>query len=57
MLVNPNDVEEISFAIKKVISDSAFRNSLINLGSQNVKKYSAESVAEEYFNLYKKISI
>ncbi len=57
MLVNPNDVEEISFAIKKVISDSAFRNSLINLGSQNVKKSSAESVAEEYFNLYKKISI
>jgi glycosyltransferase involved in cell wall biosynthesis len=55
LLVNPNSLEEISSAIKKVVSEPEFRNSLIHSGTENVKKYSAESVAHQYYNLYKQM--
>lgn len=56
LLINPFDVEEISKSIKELIFNSELRESLIKSGLENVKKYSAKSIAEQYYNLYLKIN-
>jgi glycosyltransferase involved in cell wall biosynthesis len=55
IFVNPFDVSEIRKAIIKIISDENLRNEIIGNGTDNVKKYSAKSIAEQYYNLYKKL--
>ena len=55
LLVSPNSVEEIKSAVNRLINDSDLRFSLIKNGLENVKKYSAKSVADQYYNLYKSV--
>jgi len=55
MFVNPNNIVEIKTAIQKIISDKALRKSLIMKGTENVKIYSAKSIANKYYELYKKM--
>lgn len=54
--VNPYDVFEIKTAVLKLIEDDAFRKSLILKGKENVSKYSAKSVANQYYELYQLLS-
>ncbi len=54
-LVNPFDVQDINKAITEVIQNTDLRNSLIQHGFENIKNYSAKSVAEKYYQLYKLI--
>ena len=55
LLVDPYNVKAIRYAITKIIEDKDFREKIIKKGSENVKKYSAKSVANQYYNLYKQI--
>ena len=55
-LVNPYDVNDIRLAIEQIINDENERESLINKGFINSKKYSMDSIAEEYLKIYKEIS-
>lgn len=55
VFVNPHDVSEIKTAIQTVINDEALRKKIIFKGSENVKKYSAKSIANKYYELYKKM--
>ena len=55
LLVNPENPEEITSAFNQLISDAELRKDLIEKGLENVKKYSAKSVADQYSKLYKTV--
>ncbi len=55
LFVNPYSEEEITQAVNMLMKDKALREKLIQEGLKNVKKYSAKSVAEQYFQLYSKV--
>jgi len=55
LLVNPENPEEITPALNQLITDAELRKDLIEKGLENVKKYSAKSVADQYYNLYKSV--
>lgn len=50
LLVNPNSVEEISSAMKKMVEDSALRNSLIEKGIIQIKKFSWDLTAQKLWS-------
>ena len=54
-LVDPYSVESIRTGILKVINNSEYRNSLIEKGFENVKRYSLEKVASQYAALYEEV--
>jgi glycosyltransferase involved in cell wall biosynthesis len=56
LLVDPYNIEEIRSGILKIMRDDDLRKKLASKGFDNIKKYSAESVAMEYANLYNKIA-
>ena len=53
--INPFDVDEIKKGIQTLISNKYLREKLILSGFENVKKYSAETIAQKYRNVYKKV--
>ncbi|MFZ5391735.1 MAG: glycosyltransferase family 4 protein [Patescibacteria group bacterium] len=59
LLVNPNEIEEIAQAIKKILDNPALRQNLIEKGTANIKKYSwiefTNSIFFELVKLSKKI--
>lgn len=54
-LVNPLDVLSIRDGILKVIGDAEYRQTLVEAGFANVKRYQALSVAKQYADLYREI--
>lgn len=54
-LVDPLDTSAIRAGIMQVISDQHYRESLIQKGFENVKKYQVEHIAQQYYQLYRKI--
>ncbi|MCL5783749.1 MAG: glycosyltransferase family 4 protein [Patescibacteria group bacterium] len=55
LLVDPYNVEDISQAIKSVVSDKKLSTSLIEQGFENIKKFSWEKAAKETIEVYKKV--
>jgi len=53
--VDPYNIDEIRQAVKLVIADDNYRNSLIKNGFENIKRFNSEVVARQYFDLYKKV--
>ncbi|MEP6794891.1 MAG: glycosyltransferase family 1 protein [Saprospiraceae bacterium] len=53
--VNPYSVEEIRTGIQKVIVDREYRNSLIENGKVNRRRYSGEQIANQYYELYRMV--
>ena len=54
-LVNPYDVESIRTGIIRVISDTAYREQLIQNGFRNVERFRPESIAKQYVALYREL--
>ena len=54
-LVDPFDVNSIREGISKVISDSIYRENLIETGKLNVQRYHPDLIANMYFELYQAI--
>jgi glycosyltransferase involved in cell wall biosynthesis len=54
-LVDPESVEEIRFAIAKLISDEAFARQIVEAGFRNVPKYNSASIAAMYKSLYESL--
>lgn len=52
-LVDPLDINEISHGLSRVVFDSDYRRKLIDLGYQQIKKYSWQKAAAEHIDLYK----
>lgn len=55
VLVNPFDPDDIRTGIQKIISDKKLRESLVQKGLENVKKYHPKEIAERYAELYREI--
>lgn len=55
VLVDSNDVEQLSEGILRVIRDRQFRNSLIQKGKEQAKLFSWEKTAKETLNAYRSI--
>lgn len=54
-LVDPFDPDSIRNGVSQVIEDEAMRNTLIEAGFNNAKRFSARKIAEQYAELYKKV--
>lgn len=54
-LVDPYDVSSIRKAVLKVINDTEYYRELVNNGTENVKLFSVDKIAEQYKKLYTSI--
>ena len=55
VLVDPLSISDIRAAIDRVLSDDNYRNSLIQKGLHNIKRFNPVTVAQQYAALYEKI--
>jgi len=55
-LVDPLDVDSIRQGIRRVISDAEYRNKLIENGFENAKRFDPKLIADQYFELYRKMA-
>lgn len=53
--VDPYDVNTIREGVLKVINDKNYRDKLIRLGLENVKRFDSQEIAKMYMNLYREI--
>ena len=53
--VNPNEVLSIKNGFKKIISDKDFRNTLIENGLTNTKRFNVTEVSKSYVNIYSEL--
>lgn len=54
--VNPNEVEDLAFAIEKLFSDSELHKELAQKGFQRAKLFSWEKTAQETLALYSEVA-
>ena len=52
VLVDPDDVEALSHALKEVLSNHDLRQDLIQKGKRNVKNFSWEKTAHRVLEIY-----
>jgi glycosyltransferase involved in cell wall biosynthesis len=55
-LVDPFDVEDIRKGVLRIIEDKAYRTLLIEKGRSNALRFSVETIANQYAELYREIS-
>jgi glycosyltransferase involved in cell wall biosynthesis len=55
LLVDPNDVDEISTAVQKILSDEKLRQELITKGFHYVKEYNEERVAKLNYDFFQSV--
>jgi glycosyltransferase involved in cell wall biosynthesis len=53
--IDPLNIDEIRKAFLRVISDDEFRESLIQKGRENIKRFDPDVIANMYLELYQKI--
>lgn len=54
-LVDPLDVASIRAGVVRVVGDADYRAELVRRGFENVKRFSARAVAEQYAALYREV--
>lgn len=52
LLIDPYSIDEIRDAIIRITNDSKLRNSLVENGKDNCKKFNSNIIAEKYCSLY-----
>jgi glycosyltransferase involved in cell wall biosynthesis len=55
LLVNPRNVEELHFAIEKVLNDTSLSSEMIAKGYLHAQKFSDKSMAKDTMNVYESI--
>lgn len=55
LLVDPYSIEDIKKAILRIISDTTFRNTLIEKGKNNVNRFALNSIIDKYISLYQEL--
>ena len=55
LMINPNSIEEISGALKIILSDEVVRQRLIKLGYERTKLFSWDKAAREYLQVFKDV--
>ena len=56
-LVDPFDVQSIRQGIQRLISDSDYRNEIIDKGRANRERFNPVAIAQQFDDLYKKIHV
>jgi glycosyltransferase involved in cell wall biosynthesis len=56
LMVNPRQVDDIAFAMSRLLQDDELRRELVRKGEERAVSFSWEKSAEEYLRLYKEIS-
>jgi glycosyltransferase involved in cell wall biosynthesis len=56
ILVDPLDVDSIRTAIESVIGDEKLRSELVERGTDNVKRFSPDVIAQKYAELYREVA-
>jgi len=54
-LVNPESVNDIAHGLNQLVNDSEYRQSLVELGYRQIKKFSWKKAAGEYLRLYEEV--
>jgi glycosyltransferase involved in cell wall biosynthesis len=54
--VDPYDVSSIRAGVLRVITDEAYRTSLVSAGFANVERFRPRAIAEAYAALYRELS-
>ncbi|WP_179348066.1 glycosyltransferase family 4 protein [Winogradskyella pacifica] len=55
LLVNPWDIEAIRAGILQIIEDEKLRDVLVQRGLQNVERFSVETIAKHYTDIYEEV--
>jgi glycosyltransferase involved in cell wall biosynthesis len=55
-LVDPNEIPSIRQGMLKLIKDHDFRNQLVQIGFQNVRRFEVDRIAAEYLKVYEEVS-
>jgi len=55
VLVDPNDIDQISRGIERLVLDQDLRNRLIEMGLTQSKKFSWDKTAQETVKIYEKV--
>lgn len=55
LIIDPYDIGAIRTGLNKIKDDDSFRESLIKKGLENIKRFSVEKIAKEYYNIYETI--
>ena len=55
MLVNPKNVKQIKESVEEIISNQQLKEELVQKGRLNAQKYSPQTIAQQYVDLYKRI--
>jgi glycosyltransferase involved in cell wall biosynthesis len=53
--VDPLDINDISCGLSRIVSDSDYRQILIESGYRQITKFSWQKAAAEYISLYKEV--
>ncbi len=56
-LVDPLDVDSIRNGVLRVVGDSTYREGLVLAGYENVKRFSAGTIAARYADVYRKLLV
>ena len=56
VMVDPYNVGSIREGLLKIINDDAFRDELVRKGRENIKRFDAEKIALQYYELYKDVA-
>ena len=54
--VDPEDVGEIRRGFERIIGDDKFREALVMKGFENVRRFNADLIADQYLSLYRKVA-
>lgn len=54
LFFNPNDVEELSFVLEKVLTEETLRENLIKRGYERVKRFSWENTVRDFLEILRK---
>jgi glycosyltransferase involved in cell wall biosynthesis len=55
LFVNPFDIQEITEAINRIITDEVLREKLIENGLKNIQRFKPSEIANQYITVYRKI--
>lgn len=53
VLINPYEVESIKNGIYRIIKDASYRETIIQEGRKNAKRYAVSTILDNYLNIYK----
>jgi glycosyltransferase involved in cell wall biosynthesis len=56
-LVDPYDVSSIRNGVLRVLDDGSYRDSLVHLGFENVRRFEPSLIASQYARLYEEVSL